>query len=73
MNKDELLDLRKNLGLTQTEMAEKLGLTLSAVFKLESGENNMSKPVAILAAKLWEASPAVQATEETQAQNKFQS
>lgn len=52
MNKDELLSLRKRLNLTQSQMAEKLGITLSAVFKLESGENNMSKPVAMLAEKL---------------------
>lgn len=52
MNKDELFALRKKLGLTQSQMAEKLGITLSAVFKLESGENNMSKPVAIICAAL---------------------
>ena len=52
MNKDELLALRKRLNLTQSAMAEKLGITLSAVFKLESGENNMSKPVAMLCQQL---------------------
>lgn len=52
MNKEELFALRKKLGLTQFQMAEKLGITLSAVFKLESGENNMSKPVDILAKQL---------------------
>ena len=49
MTNKELKELRQKLGLTQTQMAEKLGITLSAIFKLESGENNMSKPVAILA------------------------
>lgn len=48
MNKNELKALRTKLGLTQTQIAEKLGITLSAVYKLESGENNMSKPVAML-------------------------
>lgn len=52
MNKDELKSLRLKLGLTQSQMAEKLGITLSAVFKLESGKNNMSKPVAMLAEQL---------------------
>lgn len=53
MNKDELRALRLRLNLTQSQMAEKLGITLSAVFKLESGENNMSKPVAMLASKMF--------------------
>ena len=52
MTGQELLALRKRLNLTQSQMAEKLGITLSAVFKLESGENNMSKPVAIICAEL---------------------
>ncbi len=52
MNGSELQELRKSLNLTQTQMAEKLGIGLSAVFKLESGKNNMSKPVAMLAEKL---------------------
>lgn len=55
MNSAELKTMRKKLGLTQTQMAEKLGVTLSAVFKLESGENNMSKPVELLALKLSES------------------
>lgn len=52
MNNTELRALRQRLNLTQSQMAEKLGITLSAVFKLESGENNMSRPVAMLAEKL---------------------
>ena len=52
MTGEELKALRLRLKLTQSQMAEKLGITLSAVFKLESGENNMSKPVAMLAEKL---------------------
>lgn len=52
MTKDELKALRLRLGLTQSAMAEKLGVTLSAIWKLESGENNMSKPVAMLAQQL---------------------
>lgn len=52
MNSQELRALRLKLNLTQTQMAERLGITLSAVYKLESGENNMSKPVAILCQQL---------------------
>ncbi len=52
MTNEELKVLRLKLGLTQTQLAEKLGVTLSAIFKLESGENNMSKPVAMLASIL---------------------
>lgn len=43
MTGEELRALRKTLKLTQSQMAEKLGITLSAIYKLESGENNMSK------------------------------
>ena len=52
MNGQELKALRLRLGLTREAMAEKLGITASAVYKIESGENNMSKPVAMLAATL---------------------
>ncbi len=52
MNKDELKELRLRLDLTQTQMAEKLGITLSALYKIESGKNNMSKPVALLADRM---------------------
>ena len=58
MNKDELKALRGKLNLTQKAMGERLGISHSAVVKLESGENNMSKPVAMLAAKLSEELPA---------------
>lgn len=52
MTKDELRALRLKLDLTQTEMAEKLGITLSALYKLEAGKNKMSKPVAMLCQQL---------------------
>lgn len=52
MDNKELRALRLKLDLTQQQMAERLGITLSAVYKLESGENNMSKPVAILCQQL---------------------
>lgn len=40
--------LRLSLSLTQEKMGEQLGISKSAVSKLESGENKMSKPVAKL-------------------------
>ncbi len=52
MTGEELKALRLQLRLTREGMAEKLGITASAVFKIESGENNMSKPVAIICAEL---------------------
>lgn len=52
MTNKELRALRLKLGLTREAMAEKLGITASAVYKIESGENNMSKPVAIICAGL---------------------
>ena len=48
MTKDELKSLRTKLGLTQAQMAERLGISHSAIVKLESGKNNMSRPVAML-------------------------
>lgn len=44
----ELRALRLRLGFTREEMAGKLGITASAIYKLESGENNMSKRTAKL-------------------------
>ena len=48
MNKEELKALRDKLGLSQEAMGEKLGITAGAISRIESGENNMSKPVAML-------------------------
>ncbi len=36
--KDRIKELRKSLGLTQSELGEKLGITHSAISKIESGE-----------------------------------
>lgn len=49
MDKTELKALRKQLGLTQAEIGEKLGITSDAVSMLERGKNNMSRPVGMLA------------------------
>lgn len=52
MNAEQLKALRLTLGLTQAQMGEKLGITRDGVAKLESGENNMSRPVELLALQL---------------------
>lgn len=52
MDKAELRALRERLKLPRSEMAKKLGISASALYKLESGENNMSRPVKMLASKL---------------------
>ncbi len=52
MDNKQLKQLRVNLHLTQREMAERLGISRTAIAKIEAGENNMSKPVAILCQQL---------------------
>ncbi len=52
MTGSELKALRLRLGLTREAMAEKLGITASAVYKIESGENQMRKSVEMLAKQL---------------------
>lgn len=43
MTGNELKALRAKLGLTQTEMANRLGVTRDAIARIEGGTNNMSK------------------------------
>lgn len=57
MNKDELKSLRIKLGLTQEQMADKLGVTRDAIAKYEAGMN-ISKPVMMLAEQLQANLPA---------------
>lgn len=52
MNNIQLKQLRNKLGLTQAQMADKIGISHSAIVKIESGKNNMSKPVSMLCQKL---------------------
>ena len=49
MTKDELKALRAKLGLTQEQMGDRLGISRDAVYSLECGRNNMSRPVEMLA------------------------
>lgn len=52
MTPTELRDLRAQLNLTREAMAERLCISASALYKLETGANNMSKPVSALAKSL---------------------
>lgn len=58
MNGEQLKALRLHLNLTREAMAERLGITASAVYKIESGENKMRKSVSILAEQLINATQA---------------
>ena len=44
---------RKEAGLTQQELADKLGITRSSVARIENGYFNMSTPVMIKAADVF--------------------
>ena len=46
--KDRIKAIRKALGLSQTDFGKSLGVSLSAVFKWESGENELSDAVVLL-------------------------
>lgn len=48
MTGNELKALRAKLGLTQTEMANRLGVTRDAIARIEGGRNNMSKTLHLL-------------------------
>lgn len=44
----ELRKQRKNLGLTQVQLADRLGVSGNAVARWERGERRISQPVALL-------------------------
>lgn len=46
--KTRLKEIRQNVGLSQTEFAEKLAISRSALAKIESGENNPSEQTIVL-------------------------
>lgn len=52
MNGKQLQELRLKLNLSQQAMGDKIGITRQAVAKIESGENNMRRSVAMLAEQL---------------------
>lgn len=48
MNKEELKEIRKELKLTQGQLADKLGVIMRTVQKWEAGDSKVSKQTAIL-------------------------
>lgn len=46
-------NFRKEAGMTQQELADKLGIKRSSVARIENGYGNMSVPVMIKAADLF--------------------
>ena len=44
MNGKELKDLRKKAGLTQTELAEKIGTHKQVISRWENGKSSISNP-----------------------------
>ena len=47
MDRAEFKAIRERLGWTQTEIAERLGVTRDAIAKWEAGVRGISEPVAI--------------------------
>jgi len=48
MTGQELKDHRKRLGVTQAQLAERLGVTANALARWERGERRIAEPVARL-------------------------
>lgn len=60
---DNIRDIRRQLGLTQIEMAERLGLHQSTISRFESGELPVDKRTALAAqALLARSAPATPRT-----------
>lgn len=53
MTPAELLLIRKHLKLTRLAMSQKLGITESQLYKLETGRSAISRPVEMLAEQLF--------------------
>lgn len=64
---DNLRDIRRQLGLTQIEMGEQLGLDQSTISRLEGGSLVVSKRTALAAQALLAASVATCGTCERRA------
>jgi len=52
MEGEELRRIRERLGLTQAEMADRLGIHSNSLARLERGERAISEPTARLASLL---------------------
>ena len=58
MTAHELKELRNHLGLTQTELAQRLGVALRTVQSWELGERGISEPISRLVKTLSESAGA---------------
>jgi len=54
---DNIRDIRRQLGLTQIEMAERLGLHQSTISRFESGDKPVDKRTALAAQALLAQAP----------------
>lgn len=57
MSPDEIVTLRERLGLSQTELAERVGVVYSTVWRWETGQVEPS-PLALRLLRHLEAQPA---------------
>jgi transcriptional regulator with XRE-family HTH domain len=48
MTPADLRAIRERLGLTQAELAERIGVTDRSMRRYESGEHSISRPIAML-------------------------
>jgi DNA-binding transcriptional regulator YiaG len=48
MTPNEVVKLRKALGLTQTELAARMGTTATTVYRWETGRARVTAPMALL-------------------------
>lgn len=55
----KLKEVRKNRGLTQSELAEKIGCTFQQVQKYEKGINRISVPRLALICKVLDVKPEI--------------
>jgi DNA-binding transcriptional regulator YiaG len=58
VDSEEVKRIRRRLGLTQTELAEALGVRRGAVARWENGARRVTEPIARLLVRLLEESKA---------------
>jgi hypothetical protein len=63
LSMENIRDIRRQLGLTQIEMAERLGLHQSTISRFESGELPVDKRTALAAKALLAQSSSIAPTE----------
>ncbi|MCP5086465.1 MAG: helix-turn-helix transcriptional regulator [Rhodobacteraceae bacterium] len=53
MDGTQIREMRKARGWTQTELAERIGVTFSAISKIEKGHRNAGGSARILLEQMW--------------------